>query len=207
MRDLINFVNNRLKHHHLSLNDSDVLNNYRLVRNAWEENLININNPIKFIIIGESTVNFDNYFYNPLARTTSFLNPAHFGLNSKMDLINFFNENGVLVFDLYPLPLPTFLYDNIRFDRNNIEYINCLSKYYDVLKDLVTNETKFVLRYSKLLATSPNQNGNQPQMMRIETEVFMNCFNLNREDFLPINSQNMSASQEKIAIAFANILP
>jgi hypothetical protein len=43
--------------------------------------------------------------------------------------------------------------------------------------------------------------------MRIETEVFMNCFNLNREDFLPINSQNMSASQEKIAIAFANILP
>jgi len=190
MEAILKHVNEKLVNHNLILDNDAVEKEYQQVKSAWNGNLGLINKSIKFVIIGEATVCFDNYFYNPNADTTSFLNPNHFGCKTKPDLINFFNTNGVLVFDLYPLPLPTFIYDNVKFDCKNGEYLAALNNYYSELKKLINVNTKIIQRYSKLYSNKKK---------RCEWTVFMQNIGKKNDDYEPISSSHMGADQSKIS--------
>lgn len=190
MEAILKHVNEKLANHNLILDIDAVENEYEKVKSAWNGNLGLINKPIKFVIIGEATVCFDNYFYNPNADTTSFLNPNHFGCKTKPDLINFFNTNGVLVFDLYPLPLPTFIYDNVKFDCKNGEYLAALNNYYSELKKLINVNTKIIQRYAKLYSEKKK---------RCEWSVFMKIIGKGNDDYMSISSSHMGANRDKIS--------
>ncbi len=146
----INEADLELSKSNLRLDREKIIREHELVINDWKVIVKNIKNPIKFLIVGEATVSYSNYFYNLKATKTPFLNPADFGCQNKTDLIRCFNSNGILVFDLYPLPLPTFIYDNVKFDCTNPNYCAELNNYYDSVKSLIDDETKIVLRYKKL---------------------------------------------------------
>ncbi len=182
---ILNHINEKLAGHHLTLDNKAVTNEYNKVKTAWDKNLKVIKRPIKYVIIGEATVSYDNYFYNRKGDTTSFLNPKHFGCKNKNELIDFFNNNGVLVFDLYPLPLSTFIYDNIKFDCNDNAYRAALESYYSVLKHRINDDTKIILRYAKL-------------KKRCESSIFMSTIDRKVLEFMDISSSNMGANQLKI---------
>lgn len=195
MIEIINHINERLVSHNLQLNTANVLAQHQLVMDRWTEIVESLNGQdVRYLIIGEATVSWDNYFYNENANTTSFLTPAHFGCANKAELINLFNENGVLIFDLYPLPLPTFIYDNVVFDVSNDAYRQALSDYYQLVANLLNNDTVIVPRYSKLYNN------------RQEWKVFMNSIGRNSNQFESIASQNMGADQNQITAIFNNII-
>lgn len=185
MENIINHINQKLANHHLTIDKDAVIYEYNEVKKAWNENLKSIKEPIEYVIIGEATVSSNNYFYNPKANSTSFLNPKHFGCENKDELIKFFNKNGVLVFDLYPLPLSTFIYDNIKFDCNDDAYRAALKSYYSVLKSKINDDTKIILRYAKL-------------KKRCESSIFMSTIDRKVLKFMDISSSNMGANQLKI---------
>lgn len=191
MENIINHINQKLANHHLTIDKDTMMNEYDEVKMAWDENLKSIKEPIEYVIIGEATCSFANYFYNPKANSTSFLNPKHFGCKNKGDLIKFFNKNGVLVFDLYPLPLSTFIYDNIKFDCNDsAAYRAALESYYSVLNPRINDDTKIILRYAKL-------------KKRCEWSIFMSTIGREVFKFMDISSSNMAANQLKIKKYFS----
>ncbi len=190
----INEAELELSKSNLRLDREKIIREHELVINDWKVIVKNIKNPIKFLIVGEATVSYSNYFYNLKATKTPFLNPADFGCQNKTDLIRCFNSNGILVFDLYPLPLPTFIYDNVKFDCTNPNYCAELNNYYDSVKSLIDDETKIVLRYKKL-------------EKRCEWSIFLNHIDKANYKHDSIASQNMGASRKQIQTSFNGILP
>jgi len=150
MKRILNHVNQKLREHKIELDLPAVEAELIQVTQRWEEVLASITKPIKYLIIGEATVSWANYFYNEDSKSTSFLSPTHFVAKGKKALIDFFNKNGVLVFDLYPLPLPPWIYKNIKFDCKDAMYRKELIDYYQLVKDKINSETIIVLRYKGL---------------------------------------------------------
>lgn len=151
MERILNHINQKLRDHKIELDILAVQAEYLQVHQKWLQVIDGIKVPIKYLIIGEATVSWANYFYNEQAKTTSFLNPFHFNeKNNKEELITYFQNEGILVFDLYPLPLPTFIYDNIKFDCNDDLYNLALCEYFKLVIELLNDKTKVVIRYTKL---------------------------------------------------------
>jgi hypothetical protein len=202
---ILNHINEKLAGHHLTLDNKAVTDEYNKVKTAWDKNLKDIKRPIKYVIIGEATVSYDNYFYNRKGDTTSFLNPKHFGCKNKNELIDFFFKNDVLVFDLYPLTLSTFIYDNIKFDCSNKEYKEGIENYFNNLKKLINIDTKIILRYAKLYSTKIKK-GKEVIEKRCEFEILMNYIGRETSCVMPIYSSNMSACEIKIKDVFKSII-
>ena len=150
MERILNHINQKLREHKIVLDVPAVEAELIQVTQRWEEVLASITKPIKYLIIGEATVSWANYFYNEEAKPTSFLNPSHFVKKNKADLIKSFKRRCILVFDIYPLPLPTFIYENIKFDCKDAMYRKELIDYYQLVKDKINSETIIVLRYKGL---------------------------------------------------------
>lgn len=185
-------VNQALSQHNLQLINHEVLHQYRLIMNRWDEIIEGFNGPVNFLIVGEATVSWENYFYNSEANTTSFLNPTHFGCQNKEQLIDCFNQNGILVFDLYPLQLPTFIYDKVSFNCANQEYSEALQEFYQTILPQIDENTQIVQRYSKL-------------NNRCEWVLFMNTICRDVNNFLSIAIRNMPADANLINEIFGNI--
>jgi hypothetical protein len=148
---LIKLYNQVINKKNLSISQN-IFNDWNHVEECFFETLKKYES-INYIILGEATVNYQNYFYNPNSSQTSFLNPSHFNKNSKSDLIEFLIENGILIFDLYPIPLPTFIYDNIKFNfkEEDEEYKTILGQHFKPLKDKIKNDKpELIIRYSKI---------------------------------------------------------
>jgi len=207
MNAILKHVNEKLKEHNVQLDDNAVLNEYFQVKKAWDSIVKSISQPIKFLIIGEATVSFKNYFYNEKSDTTPFLNPVYFGCNSKPELIQLFNKNGILVFDLYPLPLSTFIYDNVKFDCKELAYKSALEKYYNTVKKIIDNETKIILRYTKLYSVKKNKKGKDKIEKRNEWKIFMDYIKRKEDDFKNISSGNQGSSESKIKKIFTGLKP
>jgi hypothetical protein len=218
MEAILKHVNEKLKKHNLQIIEKDVLNEHQMVIEAWKKVSESIAKPVKFLIVGEATTSWDNYFYNPDAKTTNFLSPSHFGFKGKNELIRFFKQKGVLVFDLYPLPLPTFIYDNIKFDSEfNSPYVDALIKYYEeslIDNRIINSETVIVSRYAKFYKEKKDKNnqviknksGNVVlDEKRFEWEVFMKIMNRKVFDFKHIFG-GYSAEANKVEDVFKNIL-
>jgi hypothetical protein len=218
MEAILKHVNEKLKKHKLQLIEEDVVKEHNKVMDAWKNVIENITKPVDFLIVGEATTSWDNYFYNPAAKTTNFLSPSPFGFESKAELISFFKEKGVLVFDLYPLPLPTFIYDNIKFDCElNSPYVNALIKYYEeslLNNKIIDSETVIVSRYAKFYKEKQDKNNQVIKNKygevvldekRFEWEVFMKIINRKVFDFKHIFGR-YSAEANKVEDVFKNIL-
>ena len=217
MEAILKHVNDRLKVHNIQLIREDVMKEHELVSNAWKKSADSFTKPVQFLIVGEATVSWDNYFYNPNANTTSFLSPSHFGCKDKTALIQFFEKNGILVFDLYPLPLPTFIYDKVAFDCHLKDpYLEALIKYYDeslINKGLIDPNTVIISRYAKFYKEKQDKNGqvikNKAGQLvldekRFEWEIFMKRINREINDFKKIYG-GYSASADKIKVVFEDI--
>jgi hypothetical protein len=150
MERILNHINQKLREHKIELDIPAVEAELIQVTQRWEEIMASIPIPIKYLIIGEATVSWANYFYNEDSKSTSFLSPTHFGKKSKKELIDLFNKNGVLVFDLYPLPLPSFIYDKIHFDCGDSLYKKALIDHYKIILEIIDDQTVIVLRYKSL---------------------------------------------------------
>lgn len=206
-------VNNSLDKYNLSLNKEQVISEYKEVEKDWDKIALGIPKPIKYLIVGEATVSYHNYFYNPKSVTSSFLNPNHFNCKTKSDLINLFHKSSVLVFDLYPLPLPTFIYDNVAFKCTDPVYKTLLNKYYEKKLDkLIDENTIVVLRYMKLF-------------YRCEWKLFTNLLHKKGVKIILVNkpktvnkikttikvplniSNSISADKKKISKIFGSIIP
>jgi hypothetical protein len=220
MEAILKHVNEKLEKHKLKLIDQKVMEEHSKVMECWKEIADSFTKPVKFLIVGEATVSWDNYFYNPDATSTSFLTPAHFGFESKKKkttkseskskLIEFFKENKVLVFDLYPLPLPTFIYDSIKFDceESNV-YVRALKTYYceSLFKNkIIDKNTVIVSRYSKFYKEKTGENGQVVlDEKRFEWEIFMKAIDREINDFKPIYG-SYSADADKVRQVFQEIL-
>jgi hypothetical protein len=193
MEQILNHVNQALTVYNIALDDMEVSKEFNDVCKDWNDVVKTTIKPINFLIIGEATTCSANYFYKLKANTTSFLDPSHFNKDSKSELIDFFKKEGILVFDLYPLPLPTFIYDNVKFDCTNSQYKMALEKYYEKLDLLITKETIIVQRYSKLYSAKKK---------RCEWTIFMQKIGRQVRDFETIAGKGMQANEEKIKTIF-----
>ena len=139
----------KLKEYRFQLMENEVMEEQALVDAAWKNALLKIKKPVRFVIVGEATTSFDNYIYNPDSPKTSFLFPSLIKCETKNEMLRFFEENGILVFDLYPVPLPTFLYDLLKIGslRGMEQH---LAPHFSKLKEAIDEETQFVIRYKKL---------------------------------------------------------
>ena len=187
MERILNHINQKLREHKIELDILAVQAEYLQVQHKWLEAVNSIKVPIKYLIIGEATVSWANYFYNEQAKTTSFLNPSHFYKKNKAELIEYFKKRCILVFDLYPLPLPTFIYDNIKFDCSDSLYHQALQDYFDQIKPFIDDNTKIVIRYSGL-------------MDRSEFKLFKDIINLEKNKIKIIGC--MSANVKQIRAMF-----
>lgn len=135
---------------HLKLDPTGIEQAYREVEQFWHDATQQISKT-SFLIVGEATQNLRNYFYQPGSNSTSFLSPEHFDQPDKPALINWFTQQNIMVFDLYPLPLPTFLYDANLFDSHDPGYASAMESYFDSkLQGRLNPDSTIVLRYTKL---------------------------------------------------------
>jgi len=210
MDAILKHVNEKLEKHKLKLIDQKVLEEQKKVMDAWKNISKSITKPVKFLIVGEATVSWDNYFYNLNANTTTFLSPSQFGCESKAELISFFEKKGVLVFDLYPLPLPTFVYDKVEFDCEvNRPYVEALIKYYkeSLLENkFIDNKTVIISRYAKFYKEKVDKK-NQVVLdeKRFEWKIFMKAIDREINDFKPIYGSYL-ADADKVRQVFQEIL-
>lgn len=158
INEILNTVNSALEKINVNLINTNVKNEYIKVHNDFAYQLSKIKVPVKYLIIGEATRSYSNYFYKLDSPITSFLYPKHFLLTNnkknselKETLLDYFIENQILVFDLYPLPLPTFIYDNVSFDCEDQDYKTSLKEYFKTIERYVDKDTIVVLRYKKLI--------------------------------------------------------
>lgn len=192
LEQILAHVSLKLQGYNLLLDEQAVIDEYERVDQEWRNVVANIAQPVNFLIIGEAPLRYETYFYNPRSTGVTFLNPAHFNCNTKPDLRNYFLQNGILVFDLYPLPLPTFIYDNVTFDRTDIAYRNALTAYYQAkLGGLTDGNTIFVIRYSKL-ASEKKKRG--------EWRIFKEAIGIS--EFECIGSNNIPADEIRIREVF-----
>lgn len=106
---------------------------------------------VKSIILGEAPVSFDDYFYNlenkkksPFIRSGDFEEPDN--NITKEEMINILTKAGILIVDVYPLPLPS------RFYRGGVFYdLGELERYWEELcedlKGIVDKRAGLYRRY------------------------------------------------------------
>jgi hypothetical protein len=212
IKQLLKSLNNTLINYKLSLDETQVALEFGQIDGTWNVIASQITKPVKYLIIGEATVSYKNYFYNPESAITSFLTPRHFNCGTKGDLIELFQNEGVLVFDLYPLPLPTFIYDNVKFDCSNTTYIDLLNEYFESkLNGLIDKNTKVVLRYIKLMERCEWQllvdylTRQGVTIIKVDHQITIN--NIATVIQVPLNiSRSTSADREKIIEIFEPII-
>jgi hypothetical protein len=180
----------KLKGHRIQLMENEVATEQALVEEAWENALMKVKKPVRFVVVGEATTSFDSYIYNTSAPKTSFLYPALFGCKDKKELLPFFEAQGILVFDLYPFPLPTFVYDLLKI--GSLKGMGPhLVPHFSKLKGVIDENTQFVVRYKKLTE--------RPEWALFKKTVGFNTFH-------SIGGTNQSANSAEIEKIFGPVL-
>lgn len=143
----------------VKLNKEIILNEFDDIQKKYSEKTESLNK-INFFLIGESPTCFNKYIYNENGSigtkpdiTSDFLKPKDFCLKTKTDLLTFFNQKNILIFDIYLFPFPSYVYnqykENKKFTDNNYDIFR---EYWDEKLDgkIIDADTKFVLCFSKL---------------------------------------------------------
>ena len=143
----------------VKLNKEIILNEFDDIQKKYSEKTESLNK-INFFLIGESPTCFNKYIYNENGSigtkpdiTSDFLKPKDFCLKTKTDLLTFFNQKNILIFDIYLFPFPSYVYNHYtetkRFTDNNY---GIFCEYWDHKLDgkEIHTDTRFVLCFSKL---------------------------------------------------------
>ena len=200
-QDVLSLLNEKLSDNNIQLLEENILKEWVTVEGYFNKRLEKYTS-IKIVLLGEATVNAKNYLLNQdSVITTSFLEPNHFGQETKQELNQFLIENGILPFDLYAVPLPTFIYDNIKFKFNDEKtdklYIEHLHKHFFTLKQkIVPNQVKLIMRYTKL---------KKRREWKLFKEYFADSFGNLDSNILDI-SKNIRASEDKIKKHFGHLI-
>jgi hypothetical protein len=202
---VISLLSDKLSEKNIQLIEDKVFLEWTKVQTHFENRLKEYK-AIDIVLLGEATVNAENYLLNTENQvTTSFLEPKHFGMTTKIELNEFLIKNKIFAFDLYAIPLATLIYDNITFtfkDKNKDDlYIQHLNEHFSQLKNkLGDNSVKLVLRYTKLTK-------------RREWIIFKNYFANNfrqsygkKDSDIPNISKNIRASEVKIQEIFGHLI-
>jgi hypothetical protein len=131
-------------------NEKDSLDDQiKKVDEEWEKVVAIHKKPLRLVILAEAPTSPDNYFY---IKQSTFLNGLRkqFKLNKNVDLPAKMLERGILLLDIYKLPIPSEFYrvdtNNVLFDpkyfKNKLEHLH--------RNKLIGDETKFVFRYKVL---------------------------------------------------------
>lgn len=128
----------------------DIINTSLQVSEVWTNTADKMQSPLEYVIIGEATQNLENYFYNSSTKTTPFLTPSHFGCADKKGLLTKLSALKALVFDLYPLAIPTEYYDKKAIPHSvSLEVL--MKDYFKThLHGRINEDTVIVVRYAKL---------------------------------------------------------
>ncbi len=144
--------------------DRTILQDYQYVQKAFEDNLDMLSGKgqkIRCLIIGEAPQSYEKYFYNPgnkkdtaFLRKRSLLNaldePAR-TLN-KTEMLYILASKGILIVDLYPLPLDSYYYKDISY-YDSEELQNYWSDIVRKLNGLIAQDCMLAVRYNKLANT------------------------------------------------------
>lgn len=140
------------------LTNEEILLNFNLVKEAfnWVLQIFNkYKKQIRYIILAEAPTSYSSYFYNPVNENSSaFLtkNNISIATNKKIDskykMILELVKYGILIIDLYPLPLPTMYYSNKVLLYDIAELENYWNEIIKDLNGLCDKNTEIVLRYS-----------------------------------------------------------
>lgn len=153
----INLINSKLNEQGLLIIEEKAIAEWDAIERVFSDKIQQYEE-VKYVILGEAPINAKNFVLdNSSPISARFLQPIDFGFETRIDLNDFMCKNGILPFDLYPLPLPTFLYDNITFkyrDSNaELQYHTFLKEYWSQLESKIQSQKKqpeLIIRYAKL---------------------------------------------------------
>lgn len=151
--------------------DNKLSTQIKLIKEKWEEVIVkhrDRKNKLILVILAEAPLSFEKYFYN---KAGTFLNGLknHYTLNKNSELPEKLLEEGILLLDIYELPIPS---DYFRADEENIlfdhEYFEeRIKKIYGLIGD----ETRFVFRYKQLFEKKKLYNN--PAFEKIKEKLLM----------------------------------
>jgi hypothetical protein len=116
--------------------------------------ILEANTPLRMVIFAEAPKCFQRYFYN---NPGSFLTAlkSHYNnilaLNPQLQnntFINFLNQRGILLIDLYQYPFPPEFY---TVHHNLFLDINYINNKLSLVQNLFNTKTKFIFRYQMII--------------------------------------------------------
>jgi hypothetical protein len=123
----------------------------------WTHNvqaILAANTPLRMVIFAEAPISRQRYFYN---NPGSFLNALKSHYNDTLALnpqlqnntfINFLNQRGILLIDLYQYPFPPEFY---TVHHNLFLDINYINDKLALVQNLFNTKTKFTFRYQMII--------------------------------------------------------
>lgn len=176
------------------------------------DKLKEIGKAIRGIILGEAPQNFENYFYNSKGNKsgTAFLSPTSInGVKDQEELIEYLNSKGVIVIDLFPLPLPTYYYTSTSFYKTDKNCIKVIEEYWNKIIETIKihnngSHESIVLgvRYKKI--TQSNKNGHK-KMYNQFIDKLKKVIELENQP-LELWSDNMPVNTDKLKELIKNLI-
>lgn len=156
-KEYVRVINEKLSEFNLSILEDSAIAEWEAVERIFQEKVKQYGD-VNYIILGEAPINAKNFVLDDSSPINAkFLEPSHFGLQTRAELNEFMKANGILPFDLYPLPLPTFIYDKVTFKfqdkKTDNLYKDLLSEHWSILKSIITSQgmkPELIIRYKKL---------------------------------------------------------
>jgi hypothetical protein len=149
--------------------NQELSNQIERIRDKWEEVVKKHHNTLRLIILAEAPLSFEKYFYN---NTGTFLNglKIYYALNKNSALPEKMLEEGILLLDIYELPIPTEYYK--RDKKNSLFNKDFFEERIRKINELVGVETRFVFRYKQLFEKKKLHN--HPAFKHIKDKILIN---------------------------------
>lgn len=138
----------------------EILLDFKLCREAFKWVIGNFSKrkkKIKWIILAEAPLSYSDYFYNPVnEKYSAFLSSSNIQIASKTKIKTKYEaimkliDHGILIIDLYPLPLPSDCYGNKGYTFYCKELVyDYWNELFADIEAIVEKSTRITRRYKK----------------------------------------------------------
>ena len=162
LRNLNNLLNNKYNSLEKEIGKID---------GEWNKVVKRHKKPLRLVILAEAPLSSSKYFYN---HTGVFLNGLKnlYNLKKNCMLPDKMLESGILLLDIYKLPIPAEFYkadtENCLFDS---DYFKCKLEHI-CKEDLIDSKTKFIFRYKALVDKFKDNTVFSEKMKSCNCELF-----------------------------------